>query len=366
MRNLLIAIALLVFSATAISDVRPEFSGAWYNPNQSGHGFSVDVISEERTIAFWYAYDLAGAPIFLLLDGVNRGNRVEATAYSFEGMVWGEFDPATNESTTWGTVTLEFTSCASANLSWNSSVPGYGSGSMELVHLASLEGFRCSDERLAGLYIGTMISDTYDVVSWGVGMVDHNGVMNYLNDAGELLTGVLPPQTGKLGTITFSGLASVIEPPVYYTGIFEASGDYSPDGFTVDYEFQTPAYDDAGQLIMSRLAYSSTRPFVPGEMAGQWNMESIWLDQPIPIQIDSDGRFSFNHSSECVIDAGFRTFQSDMNVAFLSFAPRAGCPSTDQQHYSAGHDGGEVVALGFAEGAPEEAPAPQVFIFNRR
>ena len=91
---------ILVFSTSSLFgdsildigfNVRPSWSGAWYNPDQSGHGISVEVLDDERTAFFWYTYDLDGNPVWLTARGVNNDIRwtglfipiirVEATAY---------------------------------------------------------------------------------------------------------------------------------------------------------------------------------------------------------------------------------------------------------------------------------------------
>ena len=81
MKTLILFLAVLGLSNTTLAEVRPEYSGSWYNPSQSGHGFSIEVISPEHTIAYWYTYDSVGNPIFLFADGTNAGDRIEAQVY---------------------------------------------------------------------------------------------------------------------------------------------------------------------------------------------------------------------------------------------------------------------------------------------
>lgn len=77
----------------------PEYSGSWYNPDQSGHGFSIEVGQLEngtrRAVVYWYTYDDKGNPVFMLGNGVLEDNRVEITFESPVGMVYGVFDPGT-------------------------------------------------------------------------------------------------------------------------------------------------------------------------------------------------------------------------------------------------------------------------------
>ena len=155
---------LLVFSTVSvfgdIGNIRPSWSGDWYNPDQSGHGISVEILDDERTIIFWYTYDRDGNPLWLIAEGVNSwvfnspvfssdlpwpGIRVEATAYYHEGMMYGEFDPATNNRQEWGTIVLVFPydSCNTAQMEWYPVMEGFSQGSTHLSRLTSLYELDC-------------------------------------------------------------------------------------------------------------------------------------------------------------------------------------------------------------------------------
>ena len=150
---------LLLFSTAPLfgdfANVRPSWSGAWYNPDQSGHGISVEFLDDERTVFFWYTYDQDGEPIWLLAQGVNSeimltglfipSIRVEATAYYYEGMIWGEFDPNTKTRQEWGTIILDFPywDCNSAHMEWHPTMEGFTHGDTDLVRLTSLYGLDC-------------------------------------------------------------------------------------------------------------------------------------------------------------------------------------------------------------------------------
>ena len=36
------------------ANIRPSWSGTWYDADQPGHGISVEVLDDERTIFYWY------------------------------------------------------------------------------------------------------------------------------------------------------------------------------------------------------------------------------------------------------------------------------------------------------------------------
>jgi hypothetical protein len=77
----LVATAMLLFHTGAFA-IGPTYSGSWYNPEQSGHGFSLEysVLSDQTpvVVAYWYVYDSEGNPIWLIGRGEpEEGNTVE-------------------------------------------------------------------------------------------------------------------------------------------------------------------------------------------------------------------------------------------------------------------------------------------------
>lgn len=79
--------------------IGPEYSGSWYNPDQSGHGFSMefnhlaDGSGLTQGVIYWYTYDNQGNPIFLLGHGIADGYQLEIQFESPYGMKYGEFNP---------------------------------------------------------------------------------------------------------------------------------------------------------------------------------------------------------------------------------------------------------------------------------
>ena len=121
-------------------------SGAWYNPEQPGHGLSVEILSDTSALAYWYVFDPAGNPVHLYLEGQVEGSRINATAWHSRGMRFGSFDPAEHQLRRWGTVTIDFADCNAALLGWNADGPagaGYGSGELPINRLTSIAALPC-------------------------------------------------------------------------------------------------------------------------------------------------------------------------------------------------------------------------------
>jgi hypothetical protein len=92
----LVAIAALLFHSGSFA-IGPAYSGSWYNPEQDGHGFSLEYsILDDGTplvLAYWYVYDADGNPIFLVGQGEpGDGNTVVLEFVAPHGMKFGDFD----------------------------------------------------------------------------------------------------------------------------------------------------------------------------------------------------------------------------------------------------------------------------------
>jgi hypothetical protein len=108
----LVTFAAMLFHTTAFA-MGPNYSGSWYNPAQSGHGFSFEYsIQTDGTplvVAYWYVYDSVGNPIFLIGVGEpEEGNTVSLEFDAPYGMKFGEFDPETTVHGDGGTGVFTF------------------------------------------------------------------------------------------------------------------------------------------------------------------------------------------------------------------------------------------------------------------
>lgn len=83
-------------TAVAAPYVNPAHSGSWYNDEQSGHGFSIEIgqAADGSTLAvvYWFVYDREGHPVFLMGIGAPQGAELDVGFISPYGMIYGEFD----------------------------------------------------------------------------------------------------------------------------------------------------------------------------------------------------------------------------------------------------------------------------------
>jgi uncharacterized protein (DUF1800 family) len=133
------------FEATS-GQIAACHSGSWYDPTQSGHGIFTEVLgsgSNRQMLAIWYAY-LNGEQRWMTALGPIVGNSATLTATITSGADFPPaFDPAAVISQPWGTMTFTGIDADRANWSWNSTVAGFGSGSLNLSRLSALSGSDC-------------------------------------------------------------------------------------------------------------------------------------------------------------------------------------------------------------------------------
>ncbi len=126
-----------------VKTITKDTAGPWFNPDQSGHGFFLEISdggtgNPERITGYWYAY-LDGEPRWLLGTGLTNGNSATIDMLVTSGGISPpNFDPSAIEVTPWGDLTFDFSSPTEGLITWSSSIPGFGSGSMPIAKLANI------------------------------------------------------------------------------------------------------------------------------------------------------------------------------------------------------------------------------------
>ncbi len=128
-------------------DPRGGISGAWYNPQQSGHGLHIERLDGGQVALSWYTFDASGAPLWLVATGDQHGHSITATAFEVRGgrppPLW---DAAMIEQIAWGELQIDFSGCNDAVLAWSSNNPDFGAGELPIRRLTRIEGSRCNAE----------------------------------------------------------------------------------------------------------------------------------------------------------------------------------------------------------------------------
>jgi hypothetical protein len=81
----------------SVFEIVPALSGSWYNPEQSGKGWNIEVLGDSRLIAYWYSYDDDGDNVWLVADGNFAGASASLNVMQAEGFGFPpDYDPDTH------------------------------------------------------------------------------------------------------------------------------------------------------------------------------------------------------------------------------------------------------------------------------
>ena len=121
------------------------FTGAWYDPQQSGHGLFLEVLPPNNLLAWWFTFTPDGAQqAWFGGVGTISGNTATVPVNLTSGGRWiPNFDPAKIVNDPWGTFTFTFTDCNTGRVDFTSTSPGYGSNHMDLTRLTLPAGLTC-------------------------------------------------------------------------------------------------------------------------------------------------------------------------------------------------------------------------------
>ena len=140
------ASAALVVAAGAQGTITAGYTGNWYDPGESGHGFSIEVLPDNTMLAEWYVFSPDGSHMWIVATGPIDGSTAQLSAFSPSG-AGGLFPPNFNASTLhnqpWGTITFTFSDCNHGQVTWHSTVAGYGDGTIPITRLTMPAGLSC-------------------------------------------------------------------------------------------------------------------------------------------------------------------------------------------------------------------------------
>ncbi|MFK8010559.1 MAG: WD40/YVTN/BNR-like repeat-containing protein [Marinicellaceae bacterium] len=128
------------------STIKACHSGAWYNPEQSGHGFMVDVTNTNGSatmVLTWYTY-FEGQQFWVIATGTIDDDTAVLTALSGSGTSFPpNFDTGDAVFTDWGEISFDIIDDDHAQISWQTTDKRFNSGSIEVQRITSLVGHAC-------------------------------------------------------------------------------------------------------------------------------------------------------------------------------------------------------------------------------
>ncbi|MDC8014477.1 plastocyanin/azurin family copper-binding protein [Tahibacter soli] len=125
--------------------ITPAITGNWYDPAQNGHGFQFEMITPTLVTAFWFTFDNAGNPAWLVGTGtIDGGTIVMQVNRSSGGRFPPNFNPASIVNNPWGTWTFTITGCNAGKVDWTTTDPAFtATGTMTLTRLTQIQGMSC-------------------------------------------------------------------------------------------------------------------------------------------------------------------------------------------------------------------------------
>ena len=128
----------LAFSA----NIDATFTGSWYDPAQSGHGLSIEILPDNRLLLFWFTFNPDGTQqTWLVGSGTYTGNvaTIDSAVMPAGGRWIPNFDSTKIIENAWGNLTLTFDDSGHGKIEFKS-VFGYGTGRMNLTRLTRPAG----------------------------------------------------------------------------------------------------------------------------------------------------------------------------------------------------------------------------------
>lgn len=125
----------------------PTLGGTWYDPAQSGHGVTFEVIEDGRVLLYWFTFDTEGRPAWVMAEGHPAARGVTLSAHITSGGFFPPFmDPDQVQRHPWGQIELSFDRCDRGTMNWRSDQAGFRNGSMPLERLTERAGDGCHSE----------------------------------------------------------------------------------------------------------------------------------------------------------------------------------------------------------------------------
>ena len=121
------------------------FTGAWYNPAQSGHGIFLEVLPNNLLLAAWYTFTPDGTQQawFTGLGAITNDTAVVSADLTTGGRWIPNFDSTRVVNNPWGTLTFSFTDCDHGRVDFASTYGNYGTNHMDLQRLTQPAGITC-------------------------------------------------------------------------------------------------------------------------------------------------------------------------------------------------------------------------------
>lgn len=121
-------------------------TGLYFNAASNGHYVSVERLAGDQVLVIWNTFDQNGTPAWLYGVGTVSGSTIHVTqvAQNVGGVLHAGGAVTGATSTLWGSFDLNVHDCHAATLNYQSALPLFGAGAIDLQRLTYVNGLDCS------------------------------------------------------------------------------------------------------------------------------------------------------------------------------------------------------------------------------
>jgi protocatechuate 3,4-dioxygenase beta subunit len=137
-------------AATTTTDfaISPGITGSWYDTQQSGQGFNIEVLANSQIVVYFYTFDKLGNNVWLVGVGtIDGATAIVPLATTTGGFFPPAFDPTKITREEWGTLSLSFTDCNTGSAAWSvtgGSASGYTDGTLPITRITTISSLSCT------------------------------------------------------------------------------------------------------------------------------------------------------------------------------------------------------------------------------
>lgn len=245
-----------------------EMSGLWFNPEQSGHGLSLEQIQVNETpnvLFSWFAVH-ENEPLWLIGLAPIEAGRAEISVEFTSGTGFGSgFNGGEVEHHVWGSVVLEQQDMNNLSVEWHPEIEGFESGQMSMQRLTSIKAAAAQPYMLNSCHSGSWFNSTQSghglfiqvvqveqqdtlVVSW----------YHYFNNKQFWMVGQGPIE-GRFATVSLYSGSKGLFPPHYNQADANIQfwGDLSFELLSdatarISWQTEAPGFEN-GELMLEKL-----------------------------------------------------------------------------------------------------------------
>ena len=127
---------------TNAAPITASMTGAWFDPSRNGQGIQVQIVgsSQKELLLYWYTFDQAGAPIWLVAQAPITDDVARLTALEVRGPRFMEQNATVNVKP-FAELELRFDDCGKAQMHYSTA---FATGDLQLSRLSSTFGDQCT------------------------------------------------------------------------------------------------------------------------------------------------------------------------------------------------------------------------------